>query len=563
MKRKRNCKKVFAAGLIVWMLAGAVSGCGDTQSGKASESDTTAVSQSQEEVKETDPRALVKYEGLPIVEEEQTLSVLTMSAYPEVEPEDLVLWQQIKEATNVNVEWEVIPSTAWLEKKGLVLSRTELPDILEGDNMFNDNDFLTMIDAGQLIPLDDLLDYAPNFKKVLEEQPEMRAAITATDGHIYAIPQWIGVDMSTNEYDCSTGNVTYINKTWLDNLGLPIPTTVDELKDVLIAFKTQDPNGNGIADEIPVTTYSGNSYFDLWFGYHGLLVRSGCLPNLCLNVEGGKVIFSAEDSRYRDALDYWHELWELGVCDPETFTQDASMFSAKLMSETRVAGMFSCWRGTSWRLSDDDDEYVILPALDSDNGKGLYSQRFSGLSVRCGAAITKDCENPELAMRWLDNMVEPKNAYSFLSKGTFGYNYEDNGDVYSVIKAVDLQDPEQLINGGLLGFTCMSYITYNKGERSTDPLNVNNEKAVSDAIYRESYPEEYYPNVFLTISENEIIAEKQTDLKTYMDEFYADWIVNGGDDAKWEAHLEQLKALGVDVYKEQFQIALDRYNEAQ
>lgn len=558
-----NWKKVFAAGLIVSMLT--ATGCGNTQNHASSKSESsktpsTSTSTSQE-VKETDPRALVKKEGLPIVDVEQTLSVLTVSQYPEIKPEDVVLQQKIKEETNVNIEWEVIASTAWAEQKGLVLSRTELPDILEGNNMFNDNDFLNMIDAGQIIPLDDLLDYAPNFKKVLEEQPEMRAAITAEDGHIYAIPQWTGVDMNTGIYDCSTGNVTYINKKWLDTLGLPMPTTVEELKEVLVAFKEKDPNGNGIADEIPVTYY-GNTPFSEWLGFHGVLMRSGCLPNLCLNVENGKAFFSATDDRFRDALDYWHELWELGVCDPETFTQDASMHNAKLMSETRIVGMMQCWRGSSWRLSNEDDEYAILPALDSENGEGLYGQRFSGLSVRCAAAITKDCENPELAMRWIDNMVEPTNAYSFLSKGSFGYNYEDQGDVYKIIKDIDLKDPEQQ-KQALLGFSCLSYITYNKGERSTDPFNVNNEKAVSDAIYRESYPEEYYPNVFLTLEENKIITELETDLKTYMYQFYGDWIVNGGDDAKWAKHLQQLKDLGVEEYIEQFQIALDRYNKAQ
>ena len=46
-------------------------------------------------------------------------------------------------------------------------------------------------------------------------------------------------------------SLIYINNNWLTKLGLPIPKTVDELQTTLKAFKTQDPNGNGQADEIP------------------------------------------------------------------------------------------------------------------------------------------------------------------------------------------------------------------------------------------------------------------------------------------------------------------------
>ena len=52
----------------------------------------------------------------------------------------------------------------------------------------------------------------------------------------------------------------FINKTWLDNLGLEVPTTLGELKDVLIAFRDNDANGNGdTTDEIPLD-------FNGWFG---------------------------------------------------------------------------------------------------------------------------------------------------------------------------------------------------------------------------------------------------------------------------------------------------------
>lgn len=75
----------------------------------------------------------------------------------------------------------------------------------------------------------------------------MSTAITAPDGNIYALP-------SINDcYHCSMAQKMWIYKPWLDKLGLDVPTTTDELYTVLKAFKDKDPNGNGKADEVPLT----------------------------------------------------------------------------------------------------------------------------------------------------------------------------------------------------------------------------------------------------------------------------------------------------------------------
>ena len=57
-----------------------------------------------------------------------------------------------------------------------------------------------------------------------------------------------------------TPNRMFINKAWIDKLGLSMPTTTDELKAVLKAFHDQDPNGNGVQDEIGVYGYQAGGY---------------------------------------------------------------------------------------------------------------------------------------------------------------------------------------------------------------------------------------------------------------------------------------------------------------
>lgn len=87
---------------------------------------------------------------------------------------------------------------------------------------------------------------APNVKKMFDEHPELKTLAAESDGKIYGIPRYKGI------WPDNIASM-FINKTWLDNLGLEPPTTWDELESVLVAFRDGDPNQNGDStDEIPM-----------------------------------------------------------------------------------------------------------------------------------------------------------------------------------------------------------------------------------------------------------------------------------------------------------------------
>ena len=89
------------------------------------------------------------------------------------------------------------------------------------------------------------LNRLPNVAQYFERVPQAKAIAQQNDGSIVSIPGDAGED-----WNGSMAHL-FINRTWLDRLGLQPPTTWDELRDVLVAFRDQDPNGNGQADEIP------------------------------------------------------------------------------------------------------------------------------------------------------------------------------------------------------------------------------------------------------------------------------------------------------------------------
>ena len=132
-------------------------------------------------------------------------------------------------------------NTGKTEALNLMLASGKIPDIVGSSRI---KDFVNQYGPeGAFLPLNDLIDeHAPNLKAFFEKKPEVASALKAADGNMYYIPY-----LPDGKY----GRAYWIRTDWLNKLGLDMPETVDDYENVLRAFKTQDPNGNGEADEVP------------------------------------------------------------------------------------------------------------------------------------------------------------------------------------------------------------------------------------------------------------------------------------------------------------------------
>ena len=167
-------------------------------------------------------------EGMPIVDEPVTFSVLTMrwGDMGDSFTSNPFLVNLEKEA-NVKVDWQIVSSNDWGDQKPIMLAGGEsvLPDVVLGFQTFNESDIINNVEY--FLPLEDLIEqYMPNLTKAFEEMPALKAISTSADGHIYSLPS----RMPKRPVAC---NVPVINMKWLENLGLEVPTTVDELVAVL------------------------------------------------------------------------------------------------------------------------------------------------------------------------------------------------------------------------------------------------------------------------------------------------------------------------------------------
>ena len=159
-------------------------------------------------------------------------------------------FDQLENKTGVHVDFEDVKDVDWKTRISLMFASNSYKDLILRGSLDTEEYGVTQ---GLLIPLDEYLEeHMPNYvsRLALDHAGD---AIPSSDGKSY----YIGFLLAQN---INTDGHFFINRTWLDKLGLETPTTIEELTDVLRAFRDQDPNGNGVADEVPYqATFDDNN----------------------------------------------------------------------------------------------------------------------------------------------------------------------------------------------------------------------------------------------------------------------------------------------------------------
>src|SRR5699024_1222219 len=164
-------------------------------------------------------------EGMPIVDKKITLDFFAGKAPATHEDwNDVLIYNEYEDISNIDINWEMVPFDSLSEKLNLALSGGSLPDAFHSANI-SSQDLLKYGEQGTLVPLNDLIDeYAPNFKAILEEYPELEKSITLLDGNIYSFPLVVDPDFVSYRL----GTTPWINEEWLEELGMDMPKTTDE-----------------------------------------------------------------------------------------------------------------------------------------------------------------------------------------------------------------------------------------------------------------------------------------------------------------------------------------------
>lgn len=536
----KKLKKCLAFILSTTILSGVLSGCGSEKSKESTE-------------------VLINV-SFPL---EETASLNFITHAPDrttQDPNERAIFKRLEEKTNVHINWTCYPSSQFGEKRNLALSKkSSLPDGLFNANM-SQYDLLKYAKQGVIIPVEDLIDnYMPNLKKILDENPEYRKLITAEDGHIYSFP-WIEQLGTDKEAIQSIGSIPWINKKWLDELGLPVPTTTDELYNTLKAFKEQKPEGRD--DIIPMSFIINGGDQDPGFLLGAFGEGYGDVPDHIAVTNDREVIYTATQEGYKEGIKWLHSMQKEGLFDPEAFTQDWATYVSK--GKAGRYGMFFTW--DSANIVSNPEDYVPLPALKGPNGM-INAPRQNG-SATGGldvgrAVLTSACENKELAAKWIDLMYEPLQSVQN-NWGTYGE--EDKFNIFELKEDGTLQHSDlgnespvevreaQSVNGPLAVLD--SYY----GNVTTMPNDAKWRLDILHSIYVKDMNMEYvYPNIFMSEEDLDAVSKYQADIDKYTNQKKAEWILNGGIDEEWDSYLKKLEEYGLSDYLAIKQKYFDKY----
>ena len=482
---------------------------------------------------------------------------------------------ELAEKAGVEIEWDLM-SDSLGEKVGVLIGGNQLPDafIAVGFSQNDINEYGTdevFIDLTPYITPEIM----PNLSAILEKHPDIKAGITQADGKIYGLPS--GELMGTGAIGATDDLSIYavpefsmINKTWLDELGLAVPTNLTELHDVLVAFKNAELGGAG--QTIPMSTgYDqwcwGQEIFYAGFGF------TNFTSDICFDLMAkpdGTVEFVCATDKYRDAVTYFHDWYAEGLMDLEMFSQSTSQLIAKV-SQGRVG--LTTWWEINEIAGEHADDFVFLPPMYGP--KGTQYENTRNLTIRSGPGVTSGnlnitsaCGNPELLCKYFDQWYDAETVMQ-LQYGPIGiyFTEKDANGVWQVIddeaakekfgkSAGELKAQYEVYGPRLILAEYYNSVFYME-DRATQRLHDIEDQWMPYVEAPVAYPND----VTFTNDELEVIARYKADFVSQVAEYEGTWLKNGGPtDEEWNAYLSVLRDnCGMDRLLDVYQTAYTRY----
>ncbi|WP_040653145.1 extracellular solute-binding protein [Ruania albidiflava] len=478
---------------------------------------------------------------------------------------DMAWVSDLEEMADVTIVWEEI-SSDWDQKKSTMLAAGDIPDLIVGVNAITDADLVTF--NGLFEDLSDDMDALPNVQGMFDAVPATEVMATQPDGEIFSVPSY-------RRFWPETTTRQYINQEWLDNLDLEVPTTWDELFDVLTAFKEEDANGNGDPnDEIPMDwAPPGNSGFG-GFQATSLLSSLG-MPisdggSSTYFVEDGQVGSIFTDPRYRTVVEFLRECYAAGLISEEVMTQDYSTYQSVGRGNGDTATVGFSW---GWTASDRfgpqlADQYTATAPLaaegvDPSEVVWSYDDYYLNYGVN---AITMSAQTDvhDAALRVIDAFYDQDMSLQVLW-GDFGTNIEKTGDdSYTVLPPADGQtDPSTWKWTTTLADLGPGWIRDDIDVQLPADLDeaVTQAEPLAEALSHVDPVADVFPIQFFSLrsEDSSTISLNEANFASIAMQNWATWVTEGGVDTAWDAYLQELDAAGVNQNLEIYQRYYDDY----
>lgn len=497
------------------------------------------------------------------------------------------LTEYLEKKLNMEIEFYLLPAATEEVRTKVSLMATSndnLPDVLLVSNSLTPETVLEYGSNGVFLPLNKYTEDAakmPNYAAIPEaDKKVMESAQTMADGNMYSLSQYVPETWNVTPYRM------FINRTWLDKLGLSMPKTTDDLETVLKEFRDRDPNGNGRQDEIGVYGYQAGLYgqnitaalmnsFEFW---NGGSINGG----LALSKDGKNVIAPFTQEGWKKGLLFMNRLYNEGLLSPETFTDDDTQFKAALNGADNMVGLTSMGSLSNYPDARNNKNFLEMQLIEPLAGPdGTQYTPYTEYTPNQNFFIFNSCKNVDLAIKFADEFFNPSTS----TIARFGEKGVDWTDDPQVLKDMS----NAYVSSGLYDHVTLAYIsnywlepaaktwhdvnpryasleTMNTVANGMVPYDPNDRSQLVDKNYQmyfDKHPEHTLPLLHYTVDEAAGITEALSNIPSYVKQTMAEFITGARDiNTGWDTYISELKGMGFDEWLKAAQAAYDRSEDA-
>lgn len=556
--RKKNLTKAGALLLTAVMAVTAAAGCGSTDSAadtKPADTGATAETQAAADV-EAEVNTEAAQFSYPVADGGTLTYWMELNANVAANYSnmgDTPFGKKLQENTGITIEFQHPAVGQASEQFNLLLADTDLPDLIEYNWLGYSGGPEKAIEDAVIIPLNDVIDqYCPNLKAYLEANPDIDKMIKTDNGTYYCFPFIRGDDKLLT----SVGAM--FRGDWLEELGLEVPTTIDEWHTVLTAFKEKKG-----ADAPFTYQYSSAGLTD----NNPLAYAYGAPRGFYLG-DDGTIHYGAVEDGYKEYLMTMNQWMSEGLIDVDLATLTGDQVAAKITNGSAGASFGYCGSGMgNWIQAGQstDEKYMLVPAPYPTLEKGAtpeFGQRDNNYVTTGAVAITTSCKNVELAARLLD--------YGYSEEGTMLYNFGIEGESYTmdadgnaVYTDLILNNPEGLaITHAMGGYMRANYNgPFVQNVRYSEQYyQLDSQKEAMNVWTATNMKKHLVPPITPTAEESKEQAQYLSEISTYRDEMTLKFILGNASFDEWDKYVETIKGMNLDRVLEIQNAALERYN---
>lgn len=551
----KNAKKLVALLLVLAMVLslGACGNSGDSDTSSTSQESTASGTESSTESGSDEDSASAADTGdfqLPIVDEPVTLTYFVADdsncAIMKTDFNDNEFYQEMEKRTGVHLEFEMVSSADYQTNFNLMIASGNLADLIYVGASYYADGVDAAIDDGYFLDLTDLVDeYMPHYEAIRTSDINYELLSTTDSGRLGAVYElrqtkqgpWLGL---------------WMRQDWLDDLNMDVPKTFDQWHDVLTAFK--DEKG---ATAPLILNFSGSD------GEFGTMSGGLNVLNNWQLDETGKVNFGPYMDAWKEYVTIMHQWYTEGLIDPDFMaTDERTADMAKVV--TGATGAFAALytMPSLYEASSEDPNMNLVPVNPPVKNEGDEVHiRLRDSYTSGNTAISADCENWEVALRWLD--------YLYTDEGALLANYGVEGDTFEFDENGKPVFTDKILNnenGWTMAQTVASYLCPSAGianwsDWTRELAGVPEKDQECYTVWAEASDDWRLPSsVTLTQEESTERAALYADISTCVKENTAKFISGALDiEENWDAYISELETSGIERAIEITQAAYDRY----